>query len=138
MLMLFCNAPIKKRKQKNYKTFDLTYLFLLKFFNDNCFQNKFLSQFTFSTIDFKQKNNEYKVSAQNSKGVYTFKLFSLHNVSPIIKYFDQKIELQFNYSTLVVKCKNDVTKILNVYLVYDLDNWPINLVNNFILKISFF
>ena len=62
----------------------------------------FIFQSTFSTIDFKQENNEYKASALKSKGLYTSKLFPLHNLSPIIKHFDRKTGLQFNNLDVVV------------------------------------
>ena len=35
---------------------------------------------------------------------------------------------------LVVEKNNYVTKILNVYIIYDLDNWLIISLDNFILK----
>ena len=42
--------------------------------------------------------------------------------------------MQFSKSVLVIQQNNYVTKIVNVYIVYDLDNLPKNLLNNFTLK----
>ena len=73
---------------------------------------------------------------RNQKGVYTSKLFPLYNLSPITKCFDCKLGLQFNNSVLVVEKNNYTTKILNACIVYDIDDRPINTLNNFILKIA--
>ena len=43
------------------------------------------------------------MSAWKSKEVYTFKLFPLHNLSPIIKYFNHNIGLRFNNFVLLVE-----------------------------------
>ena len=50
------------------------------------------------------------------------------------KYFDRKIGLLLNHSILVVEQNNYVKKIINVHI--DLDNWPINLLSNFVLQIA--
>ena len=60
----------------------------------------FVFEATFSTIDFKQENKEYKVFTWKPQGGFTSKLFPLHNLSPIIKYFDHKIGLQFRKKQL--------------------------------------
>ena len=75
----------------------------------------FAFQPTFSTIDFKQENNQYKISALKSKGVYSSKLFALHNLSTIIKYLDCKIRLKCSNSFLVVekKLRNQNSKCLH-------------------------
>ena len=61
----------------------------------------FVFQSTFSTIDFKQKNNEYKVSDFS-----TIQSFIYH------KIINHKIELQFNNSVLDVEKNNFATKVL--------------------------
>ena len=45
-----------------------------------------------------------------------------------------KIGLQFNNSVLVTEKNSHATKIVNAYIVYDLDYWSINPLNNLILK----
>ena len=86
------------------------------------FQICFLFQPIVSTIDFKQEINKYKVSAWNSKGVY------------VIKYFNHEMGLKFNSSSLFAEKNIYVTKIINVLITYDLDNWEINSLGNFALK----
>ena len=66
------------------------------------------------------------------RGIY-FQTFS-HYILPAfhyIKHVIYKIGIQFHKSVLVVEQKNDPTKIVNSYIVYDLDNLPRNLHNNF-------
>ena len=41
---------------------------------------------------------------------------------------------QINNTPLVIEQNNYATKIVNVYIFYDLDNWPKNLRRNFTLK----
>ena len=48
-----------------------------------------------------------------------------------MKYFRNKIGIKFNETSLVMEQNNYATKIVNVYIVYDLDNWPKNLLRNF-------
>ena len=80
---------------------------------------------------FKQKNNDCKISVWNSKEVYNSNLFPLHNLSPITEHFYHKGGLQF--TKVVVAVKNVIT-LKNIYTVYDLDDWPINPLKNFILR----
>ena len=61
----------------------------------------FVFQSTFSTIDFKQKNNEYKFSDFS-----TIQSLIYH------KIINHKIELQFNNSVLDVEKNNFPTKML--------------------------
>ena len=42
--------------------------------------------------------------------------------------------MRLNNSVLVVEKNCYTTKIENVYIIYDLNNWPINPLNNFTLK----
>ena len=50
-----------------------------------------------------------------------------------IKYFGYKIGIQFNNTPLVVEQNNYATKIVNAYIIYDLDNWPKVPLRNFTL-----
>ena len=47
-------------------------------------------------IGFKEKNNEYLVSAWRSKGLYTSGRWPLPNHSSTIKYHNYKLMLRFN------------------------------------------
>ena len=75
-------------------------------------------------------STEYIISG-NSRGVYNSKRIALHGAFlSNIKYFTNKIGIQFNSSPLVIEQNNYTTKIVNVYIVYDLDNWPKSLLQN--------
>ena len=47
-----------------------------------------------------------------------------------------KISIKFSNSSLIQE-KLTFTKKINLYLVYELDNWPTNPSNNFAIKIVF-
>ena len=51
-----------------------------------------------------------------------------------MNYFKKKIGIQFNNTPLVIEQNNYKSKIKNIYVVYDLDNWPNILFRNFTLK----
>ena len=69
------------------------------------------------------------------KGVYVTDLVPLKNdFLPKIKYFKDGIGIQFNYTPLVVAHIIQTKNILNAYIVYELYNWPRNLLRNFTLK----
>ena len=55
---------------------------------------------------------------------------------PNVKYFRNKIRTQFNSTSLVLEQNNYATKIVIVYIVFDLDTWPKNPLKNFALKNS--
>ena len=57
---------------------------------------------------------------------------------PNIKYFNKEIGMQFNNTSLVIEQNNYTSKIINVFIVYDLDNCPNNLLRNFTLKSCLF
>lgn len=80
-------------------------------------QNIFVNQAKSITI--KQVNNN--VSPWKLKGIYSSELKALHNIARIITCFGHKIALQFN-RILNVTQNSYKTKIVNVYIVYDLDN----------------
>ena len=78
--------------------------------------------------------NHY-ITDWESKGVYNFKLVKLHEgFLSYIRYFGYKIGIQFKNTPLAVEQNNYTTKIVNVYIVYDLDNWPKVPLRNFTLK----
>ena len=51
-----------------------------------------------------------------------------------VKYFGIKIRIQFNNTPLVIEQINYPSKIVNVNIVYDLDNCPKILLRNLALK----
>ena len=94
------------------------------YFGDDGFQNMFVYQVTFNTLELiKDKSTDY-VIGWKSKVLFESKLLPLHGAFlPNIKYFYYKIGMQFSNTPLVVEQNNYATKIVNAYIVYDLDNW---------------
>ena len=84
----------------------------------------------FKTI--KQVNTN--VSLWKWKGIYTLELNPLLDIAPDISYFGHKISLRFNNSIFSVTQNNYKSKILYVFIVYALDNWPRVVVENFTIK----
>ena len=71
------------------------------------------------------------------KGGYTSKLKPIHTaVLHSIKPFQYKMGINFDKEPLAVVQNNYTIKIVNAYIVYDLDAWPGNSLNNFKLKIA--
>ena len=104
------------------------------FTSDNGLQNMFVYQPIFNSLKYKSTNTEYVISWKPRR-VYNSKLMRLNsNLSPNIEYFENKIGIQFNNTPLVVEKNNYTTKIVNVYIVYDLDNWPKSPLRNFTIK----
>ena len=97
------------------------------FTSDDGFQDMFFYQPTLNTMKYKNTSTGYVISCK-SKGVYNSKLIALNgDFLPNTKYF-------FNNTPLLIEKKKYTTKIVNVYIVYDLDNWPKNPLRNFTLK----
>ena len=117
------------------ETYDLSYFLGKSLFGDDSSQNTFVYQPTFNMLELKtDKGTEY-VIGWKSKGVYYSKLVAFHGAFlPNIKDLTRKIGIQFNNAPLVVEKNNYTTKIVSVYIVYDLDNWPKFPLRKFILK----
>ena len=83
-------------------------------------QNMFFYQPTFNVLELKNdKGTEYIISWK-SKGIYDSKLIVLIGaLLPNVKYFKNKIEIQFNSTPLAIEQNNYATKTVNVYIVYD-------------------
>ena len=71
-----------------------------------------------------EKGTDY-VIGWKSKEVYNSKLVTSHGAFlPNIKYFTRKIGIKFNNTPLLIEQNNYTTKTVNVYIVYDPDDWP--------------
>ena len=80
------------------------------------------------------KGTEYIIS-WISKGLYNSKLIALNGAFlPNVNYFRDNIGIQFNNTPLVIEQNNYTTRIVNVYIVFNLDNRPKNHLRNFTLK----
>ena len=95
----------------------------------------FVCQPLFSTLKLKRSKATDHVIGWNSRALFRSKRFWLDGAfSHNIKYFGYKIGIQFNNTSSFLEQKNYVTKIVNAYIIYDLDNWPNKFLRNFTLK----
>ena len=95
----------------------------------------FVYQPTLETLKIKYEKISENVTIWKSKGVYNSNLKPLHGaLLPQLKYAEKKISVNLNKSPLVVEKNNYSTKIVNAYIVYDLDDWPKGPLRNFTLK----
>ena len=85
-------------------------------------QNMFVYQPIFSVLELKiDKDTEY-IIGWKSKGVCNSKFISLHGAFlPKVKFFGNKIGIQFNNASLVIEQNHYKSRTGNVYIVYDLD-----------------
>ena len=95
----------------------------------------FVYQPTFNKLELKEDNGTEYIIGWKSKGVYISKLTALHGTFLTnVKYFRNEIGIQFNSTLLVNEQNNCTTKIVNIFVVYDLDNWPKTPLRNFTLQ----
>ena len=121
--------------ENELKAFDLSYFRDKFFFGNDVSQNMFVYQPTLETLKIKYEKTSENVTSWKSKGVYNSNLKPLHGaLLPHWKYAEKKISVNLNKSPLVVQKNNYSTKIVNAYIVYDLDNWPKVPLRNFTLK----
>ena len=67
---------------------------------------------------------EYVISLK-SKGVYNSELKALlRRFLTSVNNFWNKIGIQFHNTPLVIEQNNYASRIVDVHIVYDLDNWP--------------
>ena len=74
-------------------------------------------------LELKNDKGTEHIILWKSKVVYNSKLIPLHGAFLfVVIYFSNKIGMQFNSSPLVVEQNSYASKIVNVYLVYELKN----------------
>ena len=84
------------------------------------------------------KGTEY-VTGWKSKGFREWKCLPLHGaLMPNANQLAYKIRIQFNSTPLVIVENNFTTKILNAYIVYELDSRPNIFLNNFKIESCLF
>ena len=66
------------------------------------------------------------------------KVYGILNLQHNIGKNRNKIGIKFNSTTLAIEQSNFATKIVNVCIIYDLDNWPKNPLRNFALNSCLF
>ena len=85
----------------------------------------------------KDKGTDYVVSWK-SKGLFHSKPKPFYTVFlHTIKFAEYRIGIKLDQDPLAVEQTNYLRKIVNVYIVYDLDAWPINPTSNSSLTIPY-
>ena len=86
-------------------------------------------------VRIKKRKGIYYILSWKSNGVYISNLKPLYNAFlHSIKLSGYKMGIKFDKDPLAVEESNYSTKIVNVYIVYDLEAWPRNPTNNFKFK----
>ena len=86
-------------------------------------QNRFVYQSKISMLELKKEKGTEYITGCKSKGVYNSKLKASHGAFLTnVRYFGNKTGIQFNSTPLIIEQNNYVTEIVNVYIVYDLDD----------------
>ena len=95
----------------------------------------FVYQSTLDTLELKKDKGVDYVPSWESKGVHNSKLKPLYTTFlHSIKLSGYKTGIKFDKNPLAVEQNNYLTKIVNVYIVYDLEAWPKIPLRNFTLK----
>ena len=93
-------------------------------------QNMFVYQPTFNVLELKiDKGTEYVIGPK-SKGLYNTKLITWYFFT-YVKYLGNKIRIQYYNTPFVIEQISYAREIVNVCIIYDLDNWPKNPLRNF-------
>ena len=96
-------------------------------------QNTFVYQPTLDALEV-TKGTDYVISWK-SKGVFNSKLKPLYTVVfNSLKLSEYRFGIKFDKDPLAVEQNNYLTKIVNVYIVYQLNTWPKTPTNNFKFK----
>ena len=110
------------------------------FRNNDGSQNTFVYQPTPDALELKKDKCTDYILSWKSKLLYNSKLQQLYTAFLIsIKLSEYRIEITSDKDLLAID-QNDqmknLTKFVNVYIVYNLDAWPRNPTNNFNLRIA--
>ena len=112
------------------------FLFNTIYFTSN---DEFVYQSALGTLELKKDKGTDYALIWKSKGVYNSKLKLLFTVLfNSIKHSEYKIGVKFDKILLAVEQNDYLSKIANIYTVYNLDACPRNPNNNFKLRNCFF
>ena len=99
----------------------------------------FFYQSTLDILELKKYKDTDNVFSWKSKGVFNSKLKPLYTAFlHSIKHSGYKMGKKIDKDPLAIEQNNCLTKIVNVYIVYDLDAWPKCPLRNFALKSCYF
>ena len=102
-------------------------------------QNTFVYQPKLDRLEFEKDKGTDDVLSWKSKWVFNSKIKVLYTAFlQSIKLSECSIEIKFDGDPLAIERNNYLTKIVNVYIVYDLDDWARNPTNNFKFQICLF
>ena len=88
-------------------------------------QNMFVYQPSFNLLKLKIDKSTVYIIGWKLERLHNSKFIALHSsFLPNVKYFRNKIGMQFDNTPLVIEQINYINKIVNLYIVYDLNNWP--------------
>ena len=98
-------------------------------------QNTFIYHPSLQTLELKKDKGTDYILSWKSNRVYNSKLKSLYTAFlHSIKLSGYIIIIEFDKDLLAVEQNNYLTKIVNVYIVYELNAWSRNPTNNFKFK----
>ena len=124
----------KKLNSLTTKDYDF-FLQKIYFTNNDGSQNTFVYQSTLDSLEIKKDKGTDYVLSWKLKRVFNSKLKPLYaSFLDSIKLSEYRIGVKFDKVPLAIEQNNYLNKIVNVYIVYDLDAWPRNPINNFKFK----
>ena len=105
------------------------------FTSNDGFQNTFVYPPTLDTLELKKDKGTAYIFSWKSKGVFNSKLKPLYTTFlNSIRLSEYRIGIKFEKDSLTVEQNNYSTKIVNVFIVYDLGSCSKNPTNNFKFK----
>ena len=105
------------------------------FHKNDGYQNTFACQPTLGALEFKKDNGTDYILSSKSKGAFNSKLNPpLAAFLNSIKLSGYRIGIKFDKDLLVAEENNGLSKVVHVYIVFDLDACPRNPNNNFKFK----
>ena len=106
------------------ETHDLNHFLGKKYFDDYLFQNMFVYQPISVTLEWKKDNGTAYVVIWKLKGVYTSKLKALYTAFlHIIRLCGYRMRKKLDKYPLTLEGNTYLTKVANVYIIYDIDSW---------------
>ena len=117
---------------------DYTFSICRNYFTSNDgSQNTFVYQSTLDASELRTGADNDCVISWKWKGIFNSKLKPLFTVFfSRMKLSGHRMRIKFDKDPLAVEQNNYLAKIINVYIVYDLDTWPKDPTNNFNLRTS--
>ena len=119
------------------QTFDLGYFLGKTFFCDNCSQIYYVNQPLPKSLILKNLSSDEYATGWKSKSLYDDEIISRNFNRALKETYFTGFRLAFEFSNSVIAQKNithTCSKHISLYIVHEIDNWPRNLLNNFILK----